>query len=136
MAKVQVIMPVTMNGFLPNEDEELMRWVRTDRQGFPRWEEEATFKMYPHYGMLDMMATRQRHGDDCTYFMKIDTPDSARYSQGLFLFHLVDEVVIYLLPVSYEKGTNIFQNIKSDEWKLCQVKTFRNHVCRLIYRKR
>ena len=48
-------MPVTLDGFLPNKNEELMEWLRTDGNGFPYWEERATFNMYPHYGMLDLM---------------------------------------------------------------------------------
>lgn len=135
MAKVQVIMPVTMNGFLPNESEELMQWIRTDKQGFSYWEKEATFNIYPHYTIMDMMAAKQRHNEDCTYFMKIDTLNSAEYSQRLFLFHIVDEIIIYLLPVSYDEGLNIYHNITSDKWKLHQAKTFRNNICRLIYKK-
>ena len=61
MAKVQIIMPVTLDGFLPDKNEELMEWLRTDRNGFPYWEERATFNMYPHYGMLDLMDAKERH---------------------------------------------------------------------------
>lgn len=36
MAKIQVIMALTLDGFLPHEDEMLMRWVRENkRYGFP-----------------------------------------------------------------------------------------------------
>lgn len=61
MAKVQIIMPVTLDGFLPDKNEELMEWLRTDRNGFLYWEERATFNMYPHYGMLDLMDAKERH---------------------------------------------------------------------------
>lgn len=39
MAKVQIIMPVTLDGFLPDKNEKLMVWLNTDRNGFPYWEE-------------------------------------------------------------------------------------------------
>ena len=52
MAKIQVIMPITLNGFLADENEKLMEWLRTDRNGFPYWENRAVFNMYPYYGML------------------------------------------------------------------------------------
>lgn len=35
MAKVQIITAMTLDGFLPGEDEELFKWVKTDKQGFP-----------------------------------------------------------------------------------------------------
>ena len=34
-------MPITLNGFLPDENEKLMEWLRTDRNGFPYWENRA-----------------------------------------------------------------------------------------------
>lgn len=65
MAKIQVIMPITQNGFLPDENEKLMEWLRTDHNGFPSWENRAVFNMYPYYGMLDLMDAKERHGKDC-----------------------------------------------------------------------
>lgn len=78
MAKVQIIMPVTLDGFLPDKNEELMEWLRTDRNGFPYWEERATFNMYPHYGMLDLMDAKERHEKDCTFFMKVEDEKKCR----------------------------------------------------------
>lgn len=41
-------MALTLDGFLPHEDEMLMRWVRENkRYGFPRWQRQATFHIYP-----------------------------------------------------------------------------------------
>lgn len=101
MAKVQIIMPVTLDGFLPDKNEELMEWLSTDRNGFPYWEERATFNMYPHYGMLDLMDAKERRDNNCTFFMKVQDEKSAEYAGGVFLFRLADELVIYLLPISY-----------------------------------
>ena len=81
MAKVQIIMPVTLDGFLPNKNEELMEWLRTDGNGFPYWEERATFNMYPHYGMLDLMDAKERRDNNCTFFMKVQDEKSAEYAR-------------------------------------------------------
>ena len=112
MAKVQIIMPVTLDGFLPDKNEELMEWLRTDRNGFPYWEERATFNMFPHYGMLDLMDAKERRDNNCTFFMKVQDEKSAEYAGGVFLFRLADELVIYLLPISYKNGKNITGKIQ------------------------
>ena len=91
-----------------------MEWLRTDRNGFPYWEERATFNMYPHYGMLDLMDAKERHEKDCTFFMKVEDEKSAEYVGGVFLFRLADELVIYLLPISYKSGKNITGRFNSD----------------------
>ena len=129
-----IIMPVTLDGFLPDKNEELMEWLRTDRNGFPYWEERATFNMYPHYGMLDLMDAKERRDNNCTFFMKVQDEKSAEYAGGVFLFRLADELVIYLLPISYKSGKNITGKIQFGQWTLRESKTFRNNVCRLVYR--
>ena len=111
-----------------------MEWLRTDRNGFPYWEERATFNMYPHYGMLDLMDAKERHEKDCTFFMKVEDEKSAEYVDGVFLFRLADELVIYLLPISYKNGKNITGKIQFGQWTLRDSKTLRNNVCRLVYR--
>lgn len=114
MAKVQIIMPVTLDGFLPDKNEELMDWLRTDRNGFPYWEERATFNMYPHYGMLDLMDAKDRHGKDCTFFMKVEDEKCAEYMEGIFLYRLVNELVFYLLLYHTKAGKTLQEEYSSD----------------------
>ena len=62
MAKIQVIMALTLDGFLPHENEILMRWVRENRRyGFPHWSQDATFRIYPHYGLMDLLDVKEKH---------------------------------------------------------------------------
>ncbi len=59
-------MALTLDGFLPHEDEMLMRWVRENkRYGFPRWQRQATFHIYPHYGLMDLLNVKEKHDKDC-----------------------------------------------------------------------
>lgn len=85
---------------------------------------------FPH----EAMDAKERHGNDCTYFMKVENQKSADYVSRVFLYKLADEVVIYLLPISYKSGINITGRIQPGQWVLHESKTFRNNVCRLIYR--
>lgn len=134
MAKVQVIISVTLDGFLPKKDKELMKWLRTDRNGFSYWEEHGMFKMFPHYGMIDLMNAKDRHDNSCTYFMIVDDEKSSEYVNETFLHRLVDELVIYILPLAYKTGKNIIGTIQYGKWTLLDCKPFKNNVCRLIYR--
>ena len=45
---------------------------------FPLLGERATFNMYPHYGMLDLMDAKERHEKDCTFFMKVEDEKKCR----------------------------------------------------------
>ena len=98
MAKIQVIMALTLDGFLPHENEILMRWVRENRRyGFPHWSQDATFHIYPHYGLMDLLDVKEKHDKGCAYLAEVQDGGSAEYAGGLFRYNLVDEAV----PVSY-----------------------------------
>ena len=66
--------------------------------------------------------------------MKVEDGKSADYSSGVFLYRLVDELVIYLLPITYKTGKSITGRIQFGQWTLKESKTFRNNICRLVYR--
>ena len=93
-------MALTLDGFLPHEDEMLMRWVRENkRYGFPRWQRQATFHIYPHYGLMDLLNVKEKHDKDCIYLAGVGDGGSAEYADGLFRYNLVDETVLFLLPL-------------------------------------
>lgn len=130
-------MALTLDGLLPKEDETLMRWVKENiRHGFPRWREKATFHIYPHYGLMDLMDVPARHDEKCIYLAEIQDEKSAEYAGGLFRHNLVDEIVIYLLPLSYGRGIPLTENFQTGKWKLHACKAFSNGICRLVYKRK
>lgn len=127
-------MALTLDGFLPYENETLMRWVREDRRyGFPRWSQDATFHIYPYYGLMDLMDVKEKHDKDCAYLAEVRDGGSADYAGWLFRHNLVDEVVFYLLPLSYGGGIPLTGEFRPARWKLLGRKTFPNGICRMIY---
>ena len=107
-------MALTLDGFLPHEDEMLMRWVRENkRYGFPRWQRQATFHIYPHYGLMDLLNVKEKHDKDCIYLAGVGDGGSAEYADGLFRYNLVDETVLFLLPLSYGGGIPLTGEFRS-----------------------
>lgn len=80
------------------------------------------------------MDAKEKHEKKCTFLIKVEDEKSAEYAGGVFLFRLAGELVIYLLPISYIKGKNVTGKIQFGQWTLHESKTFRNNVCRLVYR--
>ena len=54
---------------------------------------------------------------------------------GLFRYNLVDETVLFLLPLSYGGGIPLTGEFRSARWKLLGCKTFSNGICRLMYKR-
>ena len=135
MAKIQIVMAMTLDGYLPQSDETLMSWVKENgRHGMPYWQEKAEISIYPYYGMIDLMNIADSNTSH-VYLAEVSDMESAEYARGLFLYNLVDEVVIYLLPLSYSKGVSAIKGFQACRWKLHSFKRFFNGVCRLVYRR-
>lgn len=96
MAKIQILLALTFDGFLPRSHETLMRWVEGNtRHGFPLWQAKASFSIYPHYGLIDLLDVADKHDGECIYLAEIRDKDSAEYAGGLLRYNLVDEIVLY-----------------------------------------
>lgn len=135
MAKVQVVMAATLDGFLPENNEDLMQWVKTDKRGFPHWRAKAAYPLFPDYPLLDLICNKNRVDESFTYYAEVTGKDSAELLRGLFLYHAVDEIVLYLIPITTNKGIHIMGQLSPCRWSLHKVWQYRNGICCMVYRK-
>lgn len=124
-----------MDGYLPDPNEELLQWVKTDSQGFPFWHERSTFTLFPGYPMLDLICEKDEKPDSFTFTAEISDPKSLDLLHGLSSYHLIDEIIIYILPVTTNKGTVCMQKLPAGNWQFYRSTSFKNGIVRLIYRK-
>lgn len=134
MARIQVVTALTLDGFFPETAGALVSWTRNDRQGFPLWRERCSAFILPH-SILDLLSEKDRKGDSFTYLAEIIEPESVELLRGLFLYDLVDELVVYLLPISAGQGISVLDTFRPQHWELHKTTSFPNGICRLIYRK-
>lgn len=73
MARIQVAMAVTIDGFLPYKDHTLAEWVRTSSNGFPRWRDACSYPLFPKYPLLDLICDKGHSDDTFTYYAEIMT---------------------------------------------------------------
>lgn len=132
MPKIQAVTAMTLDGFLPDAADMSMRWVMNHRKGFTHWRERCDARILPH-SILDLLCEKDGKGNTFTYLAEIDS-ESLELLRGLFFYNLVDELVIYLLPVSSGRGTSIQNILPTLQWRLHEATTFSNGICRLIYR--
>ena len=134
MAKIQAVIAMTLNGFLPETADTLMSWIRTDKQGFPYWHNRCSAFILPH-SILDLLCEKDRKDDSFIYLAEIIEPESVELLRGLFHYNLVDELIVYLLPFSSERGTSVLDIFPPQQWQLYKTTSFSNGIYRLIYRR-
>lgn len=135
MAKVQVVIAATLDGFLPENEENLMQWVRTDKRGFPCWRAKAAYPLFSDYPLLDLICNKDKTDDSFIYHAEIADKDNAELLRGLFLYHIVDEIVLYLIPVTTNKGIHVMKHISPCRWSLHKARQYRNGICCMVYQK-
>ena len=135
MARTQIITAVTMDGFLPIADENLMQWVMNDAKGFPYWHERSIYRLMPHYPLLDLLAEKRSDKNKSDiYIAEISDKDSIEFLRGLSRYNLIDEMVVYILPIIAGKGTPVFDDLSPSRWSVHKTASFFNGITRIIYR--
>lgn len=134
MARIRVVTAITLDGFLPGTAEALVSWIRNDRRGFSFWRERCSAFILPH-SILDLLCEKDSKDDSFTYLAEIIEPGSVELLRGLFLYDLVDELVVYQLPFSVGQGTSVLNTFRAQHWELHKTTSFPNGICRLVYRK-
>ena len=71
----------------------------------------------------------------CPYIANSRGPKSLDLLHGLSIYHLIDEIIIYILPLTTGNGTDCLHRLPVNRWKLYRTVAFKNGIVRLIYRK-
>lgn len=135
MARIQVVVAASIDGFLPAEHDGWMDWLRTDRRGFKRWREACVRRLYAGYPLVDLICEKEESGEENIYSAEIADAESVELLRGLFLYHIVDEVVVYLLPVTLHKGVRVLEHFTAAQWETVRIRRYGNGICRIVYRK-
>lgn len=136
MAKVQVVMAMTLDGFLPEKDEQLIHWIRNRRNFTLRWREECIHELFPHYPLLDLLCRKENQDNSVIYRAEVFDREVAELLHGLFLYNLVDEIILYQIPVTHGKGISLTALFQACDWTLHKAKAYRNNVCCLHYKRK
>ena len=62
MAKLQVLIAMTLNGFVPARNDSLLQWIQNSDDGFPYWRGRSTRMLYPGYPLVDLICDKEQSG--------------------------------------------------------------------------
>ena len=106
MAKVQIVMAMTIDGYFPEEGS-LLRWLRNDRNGFIFWQDRCSLSIGSDYPMIDFICLKDTSPSGSVFQTIVSDRTDIETVRKLCAFHLPDEMVVYVLPVVSGKGTRI-----------------------------
>ncbi len=136
MATVRIVTAMTIDGFLPDAGLPLVRWLMTDAKGFRHWHDTGTYTLGPDHPVLDLVCDKDSTDKSCTYTAEVSDLDGMGLMARLFLYNIIDELVIHILPEIAGTGHRVFQSGLPSGWILRKSTRFKNGICRNIYRRK
>ena len=87
------------------------------------------------YPMLDLICEKDGKDASCVYTAEISDKKSLELLHRLSIYHLIDEIVVYVLPLTYGKGIAVLQQLPAVRWQLHGSVMSHSGISRLVYRK-
>lgn len=132
-AKLQAVVAMTLDGSVPVEGHPIMEWMQSNSQGFRYWRKRSTRQLFPGYPLVDLICEKETADSSTVFHTEIYNTETAELLRGLSLYQLIDELIIFLIPLVSTSHLSISAHLPSGNWRLVKSMTFRNGVCRLNY---
>ena len=100
----------------------LLQWIQNSDDGFPHWRGRSTRMLYPGYPLVDLICDKEQSAPSDIYLAEIYDDSGAELLRGLSLYRLIDEMVIFLLPVISSETVPVSKHISTDKWELVRTK--------------
>ncbi|MCS2442434.1 hypothetical protein NXX09_19755 [Bacteroides uniformis] len=107
---------MTLNGFVPARNDSLLQWIQNSDDGFPSRRGRSTRMLYPGYPLVDLICDKEQSAPSDIYLAEIYDDSGAELLRGLSLYRLIDEMVIFLLPVISSETVPVSKHISTDKW--------------------
>lgn len=125
MAKVRLLAALTMDG-CPAETTGLSgRWLGSDQYGIGALKEDTS---------LTLLSNRTEQTDDSLNYLIEATEKTVGIINGMIRMRLVDEIILYLLPVMAGNGSRLFQgSLPESEWTCTESRRWKDGIIRITY---
>ena len=133
MAKVRLLAVLTMDG-CPAETTGLSgQWLGSDEYGIGALKEAATCVLTEDTSLTLLSSRMENTGDSLNYLIEA-TEKTAGIINGMIRMRLVDEIILYLLPVIAGNGRRLFQSsLPESEWTCTESKGWKDGMVRVTY---
>lgn len=132
--KIQITATVSSDGYLLPLDAIESRWPFDRKHTLSALRKKADMLLHQNDSLLSLLAEKQKVSD--AIYLAEATPQTKELIKGLLLYHLADELIVYISPAEIGKGCVFSELVDMKEWEM-QAEHFlsRRVVCRVYHRK-
>lgn len=128
--KIQITATVSSNGYLLPSNTVKGYWPFRRKNTLSSLQKEADILLHKYDSLLSLLSEKQNQSD--TTYLAEATPETIGLIKGLLLYHLADELILYILSAEADKGIAISDIVDMREWDAKTEHTLSQHtICRI-----
>jgi hypothetical protein len=134
--KIQITATVSSDGYLLPSDRIESRWPFDRKYTLSALRRNADILLRKNDSLLSLLAEKQKACDASIYLAEA-SPETADLIKGLLLYHLADELIVYISPSEVGKGYAFFDLVDTKDWEMQVDHSLSKHtICRIYHHKR
>lgn len=132
--KIQITATVSSDDYLLPADAIENRWPFDRKHTLSALRKKADMLLHQNDSLLSLLTEKQKASD--TIYLAEATPQMTEFIKGLLLYHLADELIVYISPAEVGKGCALSELVDMKEWEMqAEHSLSRRVVCRVYHRK-
>ena len=132
MAKVQLLIVQSTEGYMV---EDYTKRYPSLCEKTAALQNSASFPMDENASLSMLIEGKKRKDSVATYFIEA-TPTTANIINGMLRMYLIDEIIIYTVPVMLYTGRRLYQSqLAKTDWECASTKIRKDGIVQTTFRK-
>jgi hypothetical protein len=131
--KIQIAATISTNGYLLKRENKTKNQISLGKYGFNTLQKRADLMLHKESSLIALLEEKRQSSD--TNYLVEATPETLDLIKGLFLYQLVEELILYMLPDQKENGIRLFDLTSPSDWILEKESSLRDNFRCLIYHR-
>jgi len=131
--KIQIVATISTDGYLLKREDKTKSQISLGKYGFNALQKRADLTLHKESSLIALLEEKRQSSD--TNYLVEATPETFELIKGLFLYRLVDELILYMIPCPIENGIRLFDLTYPSDWILEKKSSLGDTSCCHIYHR-
>jgi len=131
--KIQIVATISTDGYLLKRENKTKKQISLGKYGFNALLKRVDLTLHKESSLIALLEEKRQSSD--TNYLVEATPETLDLIKGLFLYQLVEEMILYMLPDQKESGIRLFDLTSPSDWILEKESSLRDNFRCLIYHR-
>lgn len=128
--QIQVVAAISSDGYLLKLENHINNIAGSKKYGLSAWKEKNDLSLHKESSLIVLLEEKRQLSN--TNYLAIATSDMHSLINGLFLYQIVDELVLYKIPCQKETDIRL-PEFSSSKWVLRKEVPLKNGLYCLTY---